>query len=345
MKNLFENGNINVHEILNTLDIGIWMLEYSEKRNIYRFYGNKTLARIMGLSQNFGKKISSTEWYEFWYKRIDKNYINDVKKVIDNMIFMFDYKAVEYIIDEVCYVWHHDFKGKVNIRCGGKVIGKENDIYKIIGYHQDYTNILKLRDCIKNKNVLLSIKDLENINYLKEYYKELAYIDELTGIVNRRGFFDKINNIMENRMRRSFDNLWVTILDLDFFKKINDNFGHLSGDEVLKFIGKTLKCLENQYDRIYVFRYGGEEFIILLHQYTYEDVKFILNTLRKTIESSQVSISAGKSIRITCSMGVAYLKKDKNIGTKEIIYDGINRADVALYRAKHNGRNRIEFEL
>lgn len=344
MGNFFESNEINIHEILDSIDVGIWILEYNEEKNIYRFYGNETLARIMGLSREQKEQMSPEQWYKYWYERIDLNYLDSIKRTIDNIIFIFDYKIAEHITDEVCYIWNHDLKGKVNVRCGGKVVSKQDGVYKICGYHQDYTNILRTRDCIKNKNELLSTRRLENINYLK-YYKELAYVDELTGIVNRRGFFDKINNIMENRMRRSSDNLWLTILDLDFFKKINDNFGHLSGDEVLKFMGNMLKDLERQHDRTHVFRYGGEEFIILMYQYSFEEVRQILENLRQTIENSQIPVDMKHIVKITCSMGTAYLKKVKNMEIKDIIYEGIQKADTALYKAKNSGRNRIEFKI
>ncbi len=345
MEKLLKNSDINIYEILDSMDVGIWIMEYSETKGIHCFYGNKTLIRILGLTSEQSRNLSPEQFYDYWFKRIDLNNLKDIQKTINNMIAMFDYRPIKSITDEVCYIWHHDGKGKRNVRCGGKVVEKNDGVYKICGYHQDYTNILELRDCIKRKNEILSTKRLENINYLKEYYKELAYVDELTGIVNRRGFFDKINNIMQNRMRRSADNLWLTMMDLDFFKKINDNLGHLSGDKVLKFIGDVLKDLEKRHEGIYVFRYGGEEFIVLMYQYVFEEVERILENLRKTIENSQIPVEQGKVVQITCSMGTAYLKKKADADNKNIIYEGIQKADTALYRAKHRGRNRIEFEI
>lgn len=345
MKNVFFNTDIDVYEILNSVNVGIWLMEYSKAENIYRFYGNETLARIMGLSKQQMKDLSSVQWFKYWYDRVDPYYLNDVQKTIDNMIFMFEYDRESYITDEVCYIWRHDTKGNVNIRCGGKVIAKDGNTYRICGYHQDYTDILKLKYCMKNKEEMQSNKKLEKANYLKEYYKELAYVDELTGIVNRRGFFEKINNIMENRMRRAHDNLWLTIVDLDFFKQINDNYGHLNGDKVLKFLGAILKDLERQTARTYVFRYGGEEFIILMYQYELFEVKRILNNFRLRVEQSPIPIDEKMTVHITCSMGTAYLKKEKGIETGKIIYEGMQRADRALYNAKNNGRNRIEMEL
>ena len=82
-----------------------------------------------------------------------------------------------------------------------------------------------------------------------------------------------------------------------------------------------------------------------MYQYVFEEVERILENLRKTIENSQIPVEQGKVVQITCSMGTAYLKKKADADNKNIIYEGIQKADTALYRAKHRGRNRIEFEI
>ena len=171
MKNVFFNTDIDVYEILNSVNVGIWLMEYSKAENIYRFYGNETLARIMGLSKQQMKDLSSVQWFKYWYDRVDPYYLNDVQKTIDNMIFMFEYDRESYITDEVCYIWRHDTKGNVNIRCGGKVIAKDGNTYRICGYHQDYTDILKLKYCMKNKEEMQSNKKLEKANYLRNIIK------------------------------------------------------------------------------------------------------------------------------------------------------------------------------
>lgn len=340
MENFIKKNNIQIHEILDSVNLGIWIIEYSEEKNIYRFYGNKTLYRIMGIKDK--DKMTVTDIFFYWFNRIDKRYIDDVKRVLENMIYAFEKNMLNLKIDEVCYLWKHDTKGNRNIRCGGRVINLENGIYKICGYHQDYTDIIMMKDWIKKEDSVLK-KKIENVNYLKQYYQELAYVDELTGVINRRGFYEEIDYILEHRMKREDDNLWISILDLDFFKKVNDNYGHLSGDKVLKRLGELLLDLSNKYEDVFTFRYGGEEFIILIYQHNREEVNCILEKFRKELEQEKIKVGKNKEINITCSIGVSNINLNKLLKNEECRNNGLMKADKALYQAKETGKNKIVF--
>lgn len=341
MEKFIKENNIKIFEILDSVNLGIWIIEYSEEKNVYKFYGNKTLYRIMGIKNK--KEMSTTDVFYYWYNRIDEKYLDDVNIVLRNMIYAFEKKSLDLKTDEVCYIWKHDTKGNRNIRCGGQVINCENGVYKICGYHQDYTDIVMIKDWIKKEENILK-KKIESANYLKQYYQELAYVDELTGVVNRRGFYEEIDYIIKNRMKREDDHLWISIIDLDFFKKVNDSYGHLNGDKVLKKMGELLLDLSNKNEDIFTFRYGGEEFIIVFYQKNRRDVNFILENFRRKLESEKIEIDASKKISVTCSIGVSNVKLNKLLNFEECRNDGLMRADKALYEAKRTGRNKVVFD-
>ena len=341
MENFIKENNIKIFDILDSVNLAIWIIEYSEEKNIHKIYGNKTLYKIMGIKNK--KEMSTTDVFYYWYNRIDKKYLDNVNAVLRNMIYAFEKKSLDLKTDEVCYIWKHDIKGNRNIRCGGQVIDCKDGIYKICGYHQDYTDIVMIKDWIKKeKNVLK--KKIENVNYLKQYYQELAYIDELTKVVNRRGFYEEIDYIMEHRMKRENDHLWISIVDLDFFKKVNDTYGHLNGDKVLKKMGELLLDLSNKHEDIFTFRYGGEEFIILIYQHSKEEVYYILEEFRKKIENEKIKMENDEQINITCSIGVSNIKLNNLMNNEECRNEGIMRADKALYQAKKTGRNKVVFD-
>jgi len=166
---------------------------------------------------------------------------------------------------------------------------------------------------------------------LFEKTKRLSTIDELTGMNNRRNFF----LLAENEIQRSIRNktsISLLMIDIDHFKKINDSFGHTAGDSVLTKIGATLLSEMREIDIL--GRYGGEEFIAFLPDTDLKDAETVgfrlLNSVRAVQEPADISISIGISNRSIC----------EDPDELSII---IEEADSALYRAKHNGRNRFEF--
>ena len=179
---------------------------------------------------------------------------------------------------------------------------------------------------------------LRKINEAQRKLVELATIDDLTQLYNRRYFFERFNQEME-RAKRYQRPLSCLILDIDHFKQVNDTYGHLSGDQVLIDIAQILRNNCRQSDL--AGRYGGEELIILLPETDSPGAMIIAERIREMIEQHQTVDDRGEIIRVTVSMGVVSLtgpeleKMDKN----ERI---VQYADDALLRAKKDGRNRIE---
>lgn len=152
--------------------------------------------------------------------------------------------------------------------------------------------------------------------------------DALTLLGNRRAMDLEMIHCLDDFKRNNFA-ASVIILDLDHFKKVNDNFGHKCGDEVLISIARLLQQRVRVTDRI--FRFGGEEFVILARNTSLPDAEIMAEDLRKQI-AQDVSTPEGK---ITASMGCAQLKSG------ETADQWFERADSALYRAKDEGRNRV----
>lgn len=164
--------------------------------------------------------------------------------------------------------------------------------------------------------------------------KILSTIDGLTQIPNRREFDEVINREWKNTKRENND-LSLIILDIDYFKLFNDNYGHVEGDECLKLVAKTLKnCLKNPYD--FIFRYGGEEFAVILPNEGIEAACKIAEHIRKNIEElGIIHKKSNVSNVVTVSVGIALMKQGLEI--KEFV----DQADQALYKAKNAGRNQI----
>lgn len=168
------------------------------------------------------------------------------------------------------------------------------------------------------------------ITQAEQRLKILATVDALTGLHNRRHFESVAEQHMARR-RRSGISSAVVIGDIDFFKKINDTFGHEAGDLVLVAVSRLLKNGLREVDSL--ARWGGEEFVLLIHETGLADAIAVTDRIRHAIEDSLVSHPAGE-IRCTMSFGITQLRPNDTLG------DAIDRADRALYRSKAQGRNR-----
>jgi diguanylate cyclase (GGDEF)-like protein len=161
--------------------------------------------------------------------------------------------------------------------------------------------------------------------------EELAQLDDLTGLLNRRCIMKLLNEEMA-RAQRSNIPCSVAIIDLDFFKRINDQLGHPAGDEALRTFGIGLFANIRTIDRL--GRYGGEEFLLVLPETTQEQAAQMLDRLRLIISELDWSAILG-DMKLTMSAGVC------TVGKEESVDAVLARADAALYRAKHAGRNRV----
>ena len=161
--------------------------------------------------------------------------------------------------------------------------------------------------------------------------ERLARIDALTGITNRRHFFE-LAEVEFQRFKRYGHPLAILLMDIDHFKRINDTHGHLAGDFALKSVAGM--CQEHLRTTDIFARYGGEEFIGLLYEVTQEKALETAERLRKVIENAPLEFN-GKLIPLTASIGLAFADADQ---TLEAV---IHHADQALYRSKASGRNQV----
>lgn len=167
---------------------------------------------------------------------------------------------------------------------------------------------------------------------LSEAWDFLRYTDPLTGVMTRAIMEVRLEEERE-RVRRNNQPCSVGMMDLDHFKKVNDTYGHQAGDQVLKAVAGYVLNHLRRYDQ--VFRYGGEEFVLLLPNSTAAKAKEVLDRLRHDISRQDIRISDEKNLNVSASFGVAELLADSSVKTS------IERADQALYAAKGAGRNRV----
>ena len=162
----------------------------------------------------------------------------------------------------------------------------------------------------------------------------LANTDPLTGLRNAR-FFEAYLEEQFNLAARDGDSIGLIMLDVDRFKEFNDTFGHPAGDEALRALSRTLRSVLRTSD--VVARYGGEEFIVALHHATLEHALLVGEKVRAAVEETVVEIGPGRYARYTASLGVVATDTHR-VDRKGLVA----LADAAMYRAKSNGRNRVE---
>ncbi|MCK1409523.1 GGDEF domain-containing protein [Bradyrhizobium sp. 76] len=161
--------------------------------------------------------------------------------------------------------------------------------------------------------------------------EELAHIDELTGVLNRRYILRGLNDEMA-RAQRAGTPCAVAILDIDFFKRINDGYGHPTGDEVLRGFAITLAANMRSIDKL--GRYGGEEFLVVMPLGSKDQALSAMDQLRQIISELDWN-SISDELRVTFSAGIAQVRPN------DAPEDILARADAALYKAKDAGRNRV----
>jgi two-component system, cell cycle response regulator len=164
--------------------------------------------------------------------------------------------------------------------------------------------------------------------------KILALKDSLTGILNRRAIIEAAEIELE-RTHRQNTSLSLLMVDLDHFKSINDRFGHAAGDRALKLVVEEILNKLRPYDQ--VGRWGGEEFLIVLPNTESEEAFQIADRLRVYIAESEMDLEVGEKQKLTMTLGVTSTSLGNNLNLDLLV----KQADVALYLAKNNGRNRV----
>lgn len=194
----------------------------------------------------------------------------------------------------------------------------------------------KLQSLQANKqemNTHIQTLEKENLELLTELHKErqLSKLDTLTQLPNRQGFNARLEEEL-SRAERYNQYLSIAMLDIDFFKKINDDFGHLVGDKVLRMMANEMKKVCRESD--FIARFGGEEFVVLLPQTSETDALIAIDKIRNHIANCPFHFQ-NRPVPLTLSGGVAERLANEDVET------WMDRADAALYKSKRSGRNQV----
>lgn len=244
-----------------------------------------------------------------------------------NKLFWYFYPLVA---EKSCLDCHNKLDSKHEHKEGGilgtlliEVPFQETSIYPLLGVHLLILGAGCIVIVFLGKELTSSYQEIE----------KKTYIDPLTKAWNR-GFFNQ--KVLEevNRAKRFNYPLTMIMIDIDYSKSYNDNYGHLAGDEVLKRVTKSIKEeLKRRED--FLCRFGGEEFAILLPHIGLEGARYVANKIKHRLEKENIEHAKSPFHKLTVSMGIALFQKSS-------VEEFIVQADRALYQAKARGRNRIE---
>ncbi len=195
---------------------------------------------------------------------------------------------------------------------------------------EEYKRVKEIKDSFMN--YLYTIKDSLKTKILLRELEDMSLKDRLTGAYNRR-FLDAF--VKENipKALRANTPYSILMLDIDFFKEVNDNYGHDVGDRVIQELVKSI--FENIRESDNVIRFGGEEFLVLLYNCKKEDALEVAKKIKDSFQAKKIDANTG-SIQKTVSIGISEFPRDS-----KKFWQAIKFADMALYRAKESGRNKI----
>ena len=345
--------------------IGFIKIESGNSDNLIEFL--QTAAFIISikiqnilLAESMQKNIDFYELMRNIAKIIETQYeLNYVVPLIGEMIdkFMPDYLIYIFIKNnsKMELIWPANCKDQSILDEVKKL--QEGYDYSIVTNQKTgifpLVNENTLLGCIAAKSMGAELKE-NDINYLEQLAKQSsstinraivyaeilkhATLDALTGFYNRHQLEERIKQ-ETSKAKRQKTPLCVIMTDIDFFKRVNDTYGHAAGDLVLKIVSKTIRSQLREYD--IAGRYGGEEFALLLPNTRMEEAIMVAERLRKAIANKKVDFSkinpdkSNNTINITISSGIYEFKKTDNAD------DLLKKADKALYEAKESGRNKI----
>jgi diguanylate cyclase (GGDEF)-like protein len=185
---------------------------------------------------------------------------------------------------------------------------------------------------LRLKRVLNERELTKDRDLMLEKLQKLAITDELTKLHNVRYFYSQLD-VEADRSNRYDHSLSLLMMDIDYFKKYNDTFGHLEGDKVLIRFGELIRSCLRTMDSAY--RYGGEEFAIILPETAGEEAMNVADRIRKVTEVEKMLPQAETPVKVTVSIGVTQYCKNEKLSAF------VKRADAAMYMSKQNGRNRV----
>lgn len=333
-------GLVSYTDIINNVDPKILMQRQTVASLILNYKANfiyensSTLQGIKLIKKNHADSIIVKDTNEkhvgiFTTKdfidimHIDTNLNEPIKKFMSSPLTTIpDDSTISYALD---FIKMKHFKRLV-------IVDKEDNVVGIISQKELLRVVYnKWIELIKKEGTKIS-KYNEKLLKSKLELEELASLDFLTQIYNRHKFESFLEYEIKKHTRYEEDTFSLLMIDLDYFKEVNDTYGHLKGDYVLQEIAKILKLCSRETDII--ARWGGEEFVMMLPHTDIDEALFVSEKLRSTIENHQFD----NIPNITCSIGISQFH---NHDTQSTFF---KRADKALYKAKELGRNRVEIE-
>lgn len=219
----------------------------------------------------------------------------------------------------------------------GIPLKNENRIVGVMGFSHSKLAAFKIEefDLLRTLSHLISA-GLEKAALFKKTL-ELARVDELTGLLNYRVLIEKLEEEVRRKVRTGREFCFIMI-DIDDFKRINDRYGHLEGSRLIAQMGPLLNAACRTGSTDTCFRYGGEEFSILLAETTVEEALPVAERVRKSIEEFPYSVKVAHPYeKVTVSLGISNMGQDSDKSYEDLIHE----ADIALYRSKSLGKNMV----
>ncbi|NMG65033.1 diguanylate cyclase [Azoarcus indigens] len=233
----------------------------------------------------------------------------------------------------ICYAFRSTTEGNEPLRHYCVPIMQSGSVGSVVQLVAPASQSARLESCIPYINVYLrEMAPVLEAKRLTETLRDSSLRDALTGLNNRRFLEEYVDTLMANAHRRNIP-LAVLLLDLDYFKVVNDTLGHDAGDVVLKALSGVLRQSVRASDM--VIRFGGEEFLVVLQDAPPEAALGVAENIRSAVERLRTPVG-GTMLQKTISIGVAMYPEDS-----ETFWQAVKFADVALYRAKESGRNRV----
>jgi diguanylate cyclase (GGDEF)-like protein len=310
-----------LREVLELLPVGVWIVD----RNGRILQGNRAgqgiwlgplddIRRRKGWRLDTGEPIEKEEWALLQSIRPSDTSVN---------------KAIHKEIHREIRIERRDGTSKVLMSSMIPRFDAELEIAGAIIVDRDITTLKRQEEELLHTRANLEVANSELRESL-EREQLLARTDGLTGVINRRHFLDMAQHEFAVARRYSLP-LSAVLFDIDTFKRINDSFGHMVGDEILKGVARRAAAQLRSADII--ARYGGEEFIVLVPDSAARRAEIVAERIRKAIAEESFQTAVGK-VGVTVSAGVSEIR-----ATTDTLEDLIRRADRAMYEAKHRGRN------
>jgi diguanylate cyclase len=199
---------------------------------------------------------------------------------------------------------------------------------------EEYHSQIELTEQLRHMQLKLDEmeKFAESAQYAIEEQRKKAMYDSLTGMPNREAYQQRLEQEAQ-RIKRYGGKLSLMVCDVDLFKRINDAYGHLAGDKVLRIIAKSLQ--RNLRSTDFIARFGGEEFVALMPETSTNEAKIVAEKMRRRIEESPFNFKK-EPVQVTVSFGISEFAEGESAA------EVFSRADKALYEAKNNGRNQVQ---